>query len=247
MRHGRFTLIELLVVVAIIAVIAAMLLPALTRAKETARTALCSGNQKQIGAVFMLFADDHDELLPPFSIKTKLGVHNDVWGWHEFIMYYTDGQFKRDADEAGYVGVNKFWTENIRHTAPNGHPIKAWGPSGQYRYHRGSILDCPSSRELSPGFGSGARWQDYNSIVRGLPSWDPLLGTDHKGKDYRRLASHDTRILVIDAGGSNPAGIGSNPADTTRWSDGIDRYPGMRRIRSTTPTVPWRRSITESL
>jgi len=57
----RFTLIELLVVIAIIAILASLLLPALTGARESARVAACAGNQKQIGAAGTMFADDHDE------------------------------------------------------------------------------------------------------------------------------------------------------------------------------------------
>jgi prepilin-type N-terminal cleavage/methylation domain-containing protein len=59
-----FTLIELLVVIAIIAILAAMLLPSLSRAKETARRISCTTNLKQIGTAEMMYIDDNRGLLP---------------------------------------------------------------------------------------------------------------------------------------------------------------------------------------
>ena len=88
MSKRVFTLIELLVVIAIIGILAAMLLPSLSKAREKARQASCLSNFKQYALANLMYIDDFDEAGPMFNWNTY-GGSDGSWGFLSVLEKYT--------------------------------------------------------------------------------------------------------------------------------------------------------------
>src|SRR3989442_9581738 len=87
-QRGGFTLIELLVVIAIIAILAALLLPALSKAKESAQRIQCISNLKQMQLAWHLYADDHEDWIPPNYFTADAGKYPERASWVAGVMNY---------------------------------------------------------------------------------------------------------------------------------------------------------------
>src|SRR5687767_2998372 len=79
-RRPGFTLVELLVAIGIIAILTALLLPALSRVKEKGRRIKCLNNQREWYLGFMMYVEDHDNMIPWEGAEPFGAVAQNTWG-----------------------------------------------------------------------------------------------------------------------------------------------------------------------
>jgi prepilin-type N-terminal cleavage/methylation domain-containing protein/prepilin-type processing-associated H-X9-DG protein len=233
-RRAAFTLVELLVVIAIIAILAGMLLPALSGAKESGRRITCVNHLRQLDLSLTMFADDNEGRYParqsPFWMTRLQPYYLDL----RLLVCPSDSPKLAAAPEEPLMftpASEPSSTAVAPDTAPRSYVINGWND-----YFRATMSDADFDTYMGHGWSNGLPEsviaQPSETIAFGEKTSDLL----HKHVDLLDGVGDDLR-MVEGARHSRNGGSAASGGSNYAFADGSVRF--IRNPRALTPINLW--------
>ena len=197
-----FTLIELLVVIAIIVILAAMLLPALSRARATAMARKCTSNLKQIGLSSAMYSSDNKEAITP-GMDASTGK---IISWFQFLA----------GAENGYPGTRKYgvgFTHGVGNAAEKGSFVCP-GESASY------TLFKYTNYGINPVFAARSGWGTRRGVGRKLACITNGACAIYAGDlfDTTTAIFENDQFISFRHNGQDPRVVGSSKTDSVAYN-----------------------------